>query len=181
MTCSVEVEALEATFGARVHGVDARRPIDTVDLAVIHSALQDRRVLFFRGQDLTAVQQLAFAAQFGALCVDPVSRLAGRPKVLTLIEDTEQRPPAEFPWHSDLSWLRVPPAFGILNARVIPDHGGDTIWVDLCALYDELPAGTKRRVQQLKLRHRPQPQFFEAVRRHHGDRIADRLVAENPP
>src|SRR5690348_3175116 len=113
MTCSVEVEAPEGTFGARVYGVDTRRPIDAGDLAVVRTALQDRRVLFFRCQDLTPVQQLAFAAQFGALCVDPVSRLAGRSNVLTFIEDTEQRPPAEFPWHSDLSWLRVPPAFGI--------------------------------------------------------------------
>jgi taurine dioxygenase len=109
------------------------------------------------------------------------SRLAGRPKVLSYIEDTAQRPPAEFPWHTDLSWLRAPPAFGILNARVVPDQGGDTIWVDLFAVYDALPADEKRRVQQLKLRHRPQPHFFETVRHHHGDEIADRLVAENPP
>jgi taurine dioxygenase len=177
----VEVEALEGSLGARVHGVDARRPIGRDDLGVIRSALRDRRVLFFRGQDLSAEEHLAFAAQFGGLFVDPVSCVADRPKVLTYIEDTEQRPPAEFPWHTDLSWLRVPPAFGILNARVVPDQGGDTIWVDLFAVYDALPAEVKRRVQQLKLRHRPQPHFFETVRRHHGDEIADRLVAENPP
>ena len=181
MTCSVEVEALAGSLGARVHGVDARRPISSNDLAVLRRALLDRRVLFLRGQDLSAQEHLAFAAQFGALCVDPVSRLAGRPRVLTYIEDTQQRPPAEFPWHTDLSWLPAPPAFGILNARVIPDRGGDTIWVDLFAVYDALPAEMKRRVQQLKLRHRPQPHFFETVRRHHGDEIADRLVAENPP
>ena len=138
-------------------------------------------MLFFRGQDLSAEEHLAFAAQFGGLCVDPVSRLAGRPKVLSYIEDTEQRPPAEFPWHTDLSWLRAPPAFGVLNARVVPDQGGDTMWVDLFAVYDASPAEVKRRVRQLKLRHRPQPHFFETVRRHHGDEIADRLVAENPP
>jgi taurine dioxygenase len=177
----VEVKALEGSLGARVHGVDARRPIDGSDLNVIRRALLDRRVLFLRGQDLSAEEHVAFAVQFGELCIDPVSRLAGRPRVLTYIEDTEQRPPAEFPWHTDLSWLPAPPAFGILNARVIPDRGGDTIWVDLFAVYEALPAGVKRRVQQLKLRHRPQPHFFETVRRHHGDQIADRLVAENPP
>jgi taurine dioxygenase len=179
--CSVEVEALECSLGARVHGIDARRPIRCADLALIRSALLDRQVLFFPGQDLNAEEQLAFAAQFGVLCVDPISRLTGRPKVLSYIEDTEQRPPAEFSWHTDLSWLRVPPAFGVLNARVIPGHGGDTIWVDLYALYDALPAETKRRVQRLELRHRPKPHFFETVRRHHGDQVAARLVAENPP
>jgi taurine dioxygenase len=181
VTGSVEVEALEGSLGALVHGVDARRPIRCRDLVVIRRALLDRRVLFFRNQDLSVEEQLAFAAQFGVLCVDPVSRLGCRPRVLSYIEDTEQRPPAEFPWHTDLSWLRVPPAFGILNARVVPDQGGDTIWVDLFAVYDALPADVKRQVEQLTLRHRPQPHYFEAVRRHHGDRIAERLVAENPP
>jgi taurine dioxygenase len=172
---------MDGPLGARVRGVDARCPIGADDLAVMRRALQDRRLLFLRGQDLSAEEQLAFAAQFGVLCVDPVSRLAGRPKALSYIEDTEQRPPAEFPWHSDLSWLRVPPAFGVLNARLIPERGGDTIWVDLFAVYDALPAEVKRRVRRLRLRHRPQPHFFEAVRRHHGDRITDRLIAENPP
>ena len=181
MTHSVQVEALEGSLGARVHGVDARRPIARNDLAVVRHALLDRRVLFLREQDLSAEEQLAFAAQFGVLCIDPVSRLTGRPKVLSSIEDTEQRPPAQFPWHTDLSWLRAPPAFGILNARVIPDRGGDTIWVDLFAVYDGLPAEVKRRVHQLNLRHRPQPHFFETVRRHHGDQVADRLIVENPP
>ena len=75
----------------------------------------------------------------------------------------------------------APPAFGVLNVRVVPDQGGDTIWVDLFAVYEALPAELKRRVRQLRLRHRPQPHFFETVRRHHGEEIADRLVAENPP
>lgn len=177
----MEVVALDGPLGARVLGVDARRPIARRDLAVLRSALVERRVLFFAGQDLTADEQLAFAVQFGRLFVDPVSRLMGRPKVLSYIEDTEHRPPAEFPWHTDLSWLRVPPAFGVLNARVVPDQGGDTIWVDLCAIYDALPAEIKRHAHTLKLRHRIQPHFLETVRRHHGDRVADRLVADNPP
>jgi taurine dioxygenase len=180
-TGSVQVEVLEGSLGACVHGVDARRPFAEDELRVIRQALIERRVLFFRGQDLSGEEHLAFAAQFGELSVDPVSRLKGRPKVLSYIEDTEDRPPAEFPWHTDLSWLRSPPAFGVLNARAIPDQGGDTIWVDLCALYDALPSETKERAKQLKLRHRPKPHFFETVRRHHGDEITDRLIAENPP
>ena len=181
VTDSLEVEPLAGPLGACVHGVDARRPIASDDLVAIRHVLLERRVLFFRDQDLSAGEQVAFAAQFGELCVDPVSRLVGRPKVLSYIEDTERWPPAAFPWHSDLSWLREPPAFGVLNARVIPDRGGDTIWVDLFAVYDALPPDVKRQVQRLKLRHRPRPHFFETVRTHHGDRIADRLVTENPP
>jgi taurine dioxygenase len=55
------------------------------------------------------------------------------------------------------------------------------MWVDLCAVYEALPSNTRERAQELKLRHRPQPHFFETVRRHHGDEITERLIAENPP
>ncbi len=178
---SVGVDVFEGSLGACVDGVDARCPFDSDVLAGLRDVLTARRVLFFRGQDLSPEEHVAFAAQFGVVSVDPVSRLNGRPKVLSYIEDTEERPPAEFPWHTDLSWLEAPPAFGVLNARVIPDRGGDTMWVDLCALYAALPSTTHDRAQQLRLRHRPQPHFFETVRRHHGDEITDRLIAENPP
>ena len=155
--------------------------MDADELASIHSALTERQVLFFRGQDLTPEEHLAFAAQFGVLSVDPVSRLKDSPKVLSYIEDTEDRPPAEFPWHTDLSWLSETPAYGVLNARVIPHQGGDTIWINLFAAYDALPPETKQQVEHLELRHRPKPHYFETVRRHHGDEITDRLIEENPP
>jgi hypothetical protein len=54
---------MEGSLGVRVHGVDARRPIGSNDLAVIRSALRDRLVLFLRGQDLSAEEHVAFAAQ----------------------------------------------------------------------------------------------------------------------
>jgi taurine dioxygenase len=178
---SPRVEDLEGSLGACVSGVDARRPFEPDALDLIRRALVARRVLFLRGQDLTADEHLAFAEQFGALAVDPVSRLNGKPRVILYIEDTEERPPAEFPWHTDLSWLAEPPAFGVLNARAIPDEGGDTIWVDLCAIYDALPEPTQQHVRMLSLQHRPKAHFFETVRRRHGDEIAQRLIVENPP
>jgi taurine dioxygenase len=178
---SVRIEPVEGSLGACVSGVDARRPIDNDALTAIREALTERQVLFFRGQDLSPEEHLAFAAQFGDLAVDPVSRLKGSPKVLSHIEDTEDRPPAEFPWHTDLSWLSEPPAFAVINARVIPDRGGDTIWINLFAAYDALPPDVKQQAQRLELRHRPRPHYFETVRRHHGDEITDRLIAENPP
>jgi taurine dioxygenase len=164
-----------------VHGFDARVPLEPDDLDLIRRVLAERQVLFMRGQDLSAAEHLTFASQFGPLAVDPVAALKGQAKTLSYIEDTEARPPAEFPWHTDLSWLQEPPAFGILNARVIPDFGGDTMWVDLCALYDALPEAMKERIRPLQLRHRPKLHYFETVRRHNGDELVERLIAENPP
>ena len=180
-TSRIEIVPHDAALGASVSGVDLRDPLDDEALALIRAALAEHQVLFFRNQDLSAEEHLAFGAQFGELCADPVANLKGSLKRISYIEDTEERPPAEFPWHTDLSWLSEPPAFGILNARVIPDSGGDTIWVDLFSLYDALSPEVQQQVRGLKLRHRPKPHYFETVRVHHGDEITDRLIAENPP
>lgn len=180
-TSPIAVVPQNAALGACVSGVDLRNPLDDEALALIRAALAEHQVLFFRNQDLSAEEHLAFGAQFGELSADPVASLKGSLKRISYIEDTDERPPAEFPWHTDLSWLREPPAFGILNARVIPESGGDTIWVDLFSVYDALSPEVQQQVRRLKLRHRPQPHYFETVRVHHGDEITDQLIAEHPP
>lgn len=178
---TIRIDPIPGVIGAHVSGVDLRDPLDLSALALLKTALATHQVLFFRGQDLSADQHLAFGAQFGELTADPVAILKGDLRRISYIEDTQERPPAEFPWHTDLSWLSTPPAFGILNAREIPGSGGDTIWVDLFSVYDALPPATKRQARRLKLRHRPQPHYFETVRAHHGDEITDRLIAQHPP
>ncbi len=182
MTTSTDVciEPLDATLGAQVHGIDARA-VDPEEAALLRAALTEHHVLFLRDQDLDDDQQRRFAEIWGTLFVDPVSQLVGRPKAVSYIEDNAERPPAEFPWHTDMSWLAEPPACAVLNARVIPPTGGDTLWVDLFAAYEALPPEMRQRVRGLRLRHRPRPHFFETVRRYHGDEVTDRLVADNPP
>ena len=32
----------------------------------------------------------------------------------------------EWEWHTDMSYIAVPPTFSLLHARVVPDEGGDT-------------------------------------------------------
>lgn len=176
----VRVEPLDAALGAQVHGIDARA-VDPDEAALLRAALTEHHVLFLRDQDLDDDQQGRFAEIWGGLFVDPVSQLVGAPKSVSYIQDDAGRPPAEFPWHTDMSWLAQPPACAVLNARVIPPTGGDTLWVDLCAAYDALSPAMRQRVGGLRLRHRPRPRFFETVRRHHGDQVTDRLVADHPP
>lgn len=176
----VRVEPLDAALGAQVHGIDARS-VDPGEAALLREALTEHHVLVLRDQDLDDDQQSRFAEIWGELFVDPVSQLVGAPKAVSYIQDDASRPPAEFPWHTDMSWLATPPACAVLNARVIPPTGGDTLWVDLCAAYDSLSPTMRQRVGGLRLCHRPLPRFFETVRRHHGDQVTDQLVADHPP
>jgi taurine dioxygenase len=53
-------------------------------------------------------------------------------------------------WHTDLAYKKRPASVSILRARQVPQVGGDTLWVNMEAAYDDLPADVKRRVAGLR-------------------------------
>ena len=56
-------------------------------------------------------------------------------------------------WHSDGQYLAAPTKASILHAREVPPDGGDTLFVDMAAVLDALPAATRRRIAGLKVVH----------------------------
>jgi alpha-ketoglutarate-dependent taurine dioxygenase len=68
MSCTrLEIEALTPTIGAEVRGVDLSQPLDDDTRKAIEQALLDHMVIFFRDQDITPEQHLAFGRYFGEL------------------------------------------------------------------------------------------------------------------
>jgi taurine dioxygenase len=94
-------------------------------------------VLFFRGQSLDAADLTKLATRFGeptpAHPVEPA--VAGHPEVLAL--DSEEGARADV-WHSDLTYQERPPLGAMLHAEIVPDVGGDTVWVDMVSAYEAL-------------------------------------------
>ena len=71
----------------------------------------DYKVIFFRDQDITTEQHLAFAGRFGDLETHPFApHKEGYPEVL-LLEKNEQMGGYENVWHSDVTW-RLQPSLG---------------------------------------------------------------------
>jgi alpha-ketoglutarate-dependent taurine dioxygenase len=48
------------------------------------------------------------------------------------------RPGGGISWHTDVTFVERPPLGSILNAVVIPESGGDTMWSDQVAAYEGL-------------------------------------------
>lgn len=179
---SISIDPVTAAIGARVSGVDLRRPLPDETFAQIRRALATHQVLFFRDQDLSEDQHRAFAARFGTLGVDAMARLTGNRRDMIYPEDTADSPPgAADRWHTDISWVAEPPALGILNARVIPAFGGDTLWASLFALYDALSPSLRSICEQMSVVHHPTPGFVKAATRAVGADFAARVEAEFPP
>lgn len=180
-TAAPTLKRLSRSIGAVIDGVDLGEPLTPEARELIADAVTEHQVVFLRDQHLTAAQQHDLATQFGELTVHPVDRVAGTPKGVTTISDTATRPPAEFDWHTDLSWTSAPPRWGFLHAVEIPPTGGDTMWASGFAMHDRLGDRLRRFCEQRHAIHRPSPELITSVRRHRGDDVAIELLRRYPP
>ncbi|MEM8924191.1 MAG: TauD/TfdA family dioxygenase [Actinomycetota bacterium] len=59
----------------------------------------------------------------------------------------------EWEWHTDMSYIEVPPTFSLLHARIVPERGGDTGYCSQVMAAAELPADLRARVQGRSIKH----------------------------
>lgn len=143
---------LGATCGAEVTGVDLG-DVDQATFAEIEKAFLDYKVLFFRDQDITTDQHVAFAARFGELEEHPfIPAKEGYEMVVDLKKD-EHIKGVENVWHSDVSWRQIPSLGSVLRAAEVPGVGGDTLFADMEAAYAGLAPETQERIDGLSAVH----------------------------
>jgi taurine dioxygenase len=138
---------LTPLIGAEIDGIDLSKPVAAETLKGLRAALLDRKVLFFRDQDITTEQHLAFARLFGELEVHPFAPCKpGYPEVLAITHDDKNKG-RENAWHSDVTW-RIEPSLGsVLRAIEVPPVGGDTLFADMVAAYDGLTDEIKAKIE----------------------------------
>lgn len=152
---TIRVEPINPVIGARIVGINLSQPVSAQQVSEIERALIEHCVIFFPGQRLSAPQQAAFARNFGRTpeCPDAYFQIhPDDPHVSVLIND-EARPPTVNNWHSDNSQNAMPDFASVLHAVEIPDVGGDTIWVNMVAVYESLPAEIRSTISSLRAVH----------------------------
>ena len=144
---AIELRPLTPTIGAEVGNIDLAKPLEPGVLGDLRQALLDWKVLFFRDQDITTEQHLAFARNFGELEVHPFApSKPGYPEVLAITHDDKSKG-RENTWHSDVTWREAPSLGSILRAVEVPPVGGDTLFSDMYAAYDGLSPEVKAKVE----------------------------------
>ncbi len=125
---------LSPTIGAEIEGVDLGS-VDAETFAEIERAHLDYKVIFFRDQDLTVEQHLAFARRFGELEEHPfLAAKDGYEKIVRFAKSDAVKG-VENVWHSDVTWREVPSLGSVLRAVEVPRVGGDTLFSDMIAAY----------------------------------------------
>jgi taurine dioxygenase len=147
----IEVRPLTAAIGAEISGVDLRAGLPDRERDLIREALLRHLVLFFRGQDLTEGEQLAFAGRFGPPVSAGVDPTATEPLLFVTLEDTATDPPKADRWHTDVPFVAEPPDIAVLSMRAAPAVGGDTLWASLYAAYERLSPTMQELAGRLEL------------------------------
>ncbi|WP_431869784.1 TauD/TfdA dioxygenase family protein [Nocardiopsis eucommiae] len=141
-----EVRPLGALIGAEIHGIDLRDEIDEELRAELNRALLEFKVIFFRDQPIDSVRQQEIARLWGDLETNPFIERGDDAHVARFAKD-EAPPSYENVWHTDVTWREAPALGAILRLVEVPPVGGDTMWADMAAAYDNLPDDVKKRIE----------------------------------
>ena len=153
----LSVKPTGQALGAEIQGVDLARDVDDETFKRIVDALHEHEVVFFRNQNLTPEQHIAFSRRFGELehhvrqdCCRP-----GYPELFVVSNIIENGKPigsqdAGFFWHSDLCYAEKPSRGSLFYAREVPEENGeprgDTIFASMTRAFETLPERIRQKL-----------------------------------
>lgn len=145
-----EVRRIAGALGAELHGLDLAHELDDDVVGEIRQAWLDHQVVFFRDQRITPAQQLAFARRLGEPMAYPqLNGLPDYPMITPVVKLEGERNNFGGVWHSDTTYLQVPPMASMLYAIELPPVGGDTEFANQYLAYETLSPGLRAMLDNL--------------------------------
>ena len=167
----IEIRRFDAPLGAEVLNIDLRAVLGRDVGDALNRAWLTHQVLLFREQTLEDQHLVDFTRVFGEpelppnrllRVADNYAREGGiRPEVSVVSNIKVDGEPIgelgsdEVAWHTDSSFVEVPPAGSILRAIELPVTGGSTYFLDMYAVLDAMADGLRGRIEGRRAKHDP--------------------------
>ena len=160
---AIEVIPTGRPLGAEVRGIHLNT-LGEAAFARLMQAWHQYSVVLIRDQRLSDQELIAFSRRLGDLDWAPVQEtgrrfVEGLPEIYIVSNVKVDGEPigslgdGEAVWHTDMSYLDVPPKASMLYALEVPPSGGNTSFCTMYGVYETLPRALKDRIAGLKIKH----------------------------
>ena len=170
-----QVSPLHPVFAAQITGLDLTQPANTLPARELKSAIDQYGVVVYRNAAPPSdAQHVEFSRLFGPVEVGPMFKVTGDVKkridnpALVDVGNLDHEGNIMKPdnrrmmfrkgdrlWHTDMSFHPNRATYSLLLGHEIPPEGpgGDTLFADMRAAYDALPAEMKTMIENLTVEH----------------------------
>lgn len=147
----IQVQPIDGRIGAEIQGVKLSADLTDEVVNEINQALLQHKAIFFKDQQhLDDVAQEAFAARLGTPLNHPTVPVKDGSAHILEIDSRGARADS---WHTDISFIDAYPKASILRSVVAPTVGGNTVWANTTAAYNDLPEELKTLADSLRAIH----------------------------
>jgi taurine dioxygenase len=179
---------LTGRIGAEIHDVKLGADLKPERVEAIRAALREHRVIFFRDQlHLDDAAQEGFARLLGDLVPHPTERVREGSTAILELDASRGNGKAD-QWHTDVTFVDAYPKYSILRGVEIPAFGGDTVWANTAAGYEDLSPQLKQLAESLWAVHSnkydyaaQRPKASDAERQHYQDVFASTAYETEHP
>ena len=155
----LQINKLSEHTGAEVLNINLKNIINKNEINDLRRAFVEYSVLVIRNQDLSSEEFYNSSKIFGRIFEQHNKKFALKDNNLVhyisnedKFEDGKVYIPGEG-YHTDHSNDHTPPKATILHAKLIPSFGGDTQFVNMNLVYNQLSAHLKNKIKNLQAIH----------------------------
>jgi alpha-ketoglutarate-dependent taurine dioxygenase len=150
----LDIHPVAGALGAVLTGIDLAKVTEVEQLDGLKQALAEHLVVFLPEQDIDLDDLERITDLLGGRDKTPyVTPIDGRPYVIRVIKEPGDQLNFANAWHTDLSYMPEPPAYTLLHAWEVPDHGGDTVWSNQYMAFETLSAGLRKTLAGMRAVH----------------------------
>src|ERR1019366_3404465 len=157
---SIIVRPLHPALGAEIRGVDLRARVSPETFRAVHDAWMRYLVVVFPDQPITDEEHVAFTRYFGEPEIFHQTIIRSRAvkeifRVSNVDDDGNLMPPSHPTvqqvslaqlWNTDRSYRAMPCVGSLLHGVEISRTGGETQFINMYMVYDELPDSLRTQV-----------------------------------
>lgn len=138
----ITVTPIGGKIGAEIRGIEVSGSLPSSTIELIRQAVHRFKVVILKTKVIDDATQEAFAALWGRSLIEhpTIPSVEGTQAILDVDGAKGNRASN---WHADFTFAEAYPSVTILRPIVLPERGGDTLWANTVAAYDEMPEPLK--------------------------------------